>query len=267
MVFKHPLPTPNGKGSHLVRLILGSLNQVILLSPHHPQSNETNLQKKSKILQTASIKIKFLITAWFLSLLPQILINSNSKLCNYNTSAEIQIIWCPRGEQVRMWLRLHSALSESRETTQWPGAHLPQTQAVPLPSSLARRQGQSWQLASRPFNASLRGAGTGSGMPSYFWPGTATHRTFWSLHLVSGLSGRWYTCRMWIDVAMEIEQLFPALSESISLCNEAAVRRRERPAPGRKWAQGGTLPSLTAVEKPRWLFLNAQALLPLFGMF
>lgn len=31
------------------------------------------------------------------------LINSNSKLCNYNTSAEIQIIWCPWGEGVRIF--------------------------------------------------------------------------------------------------------------------------------------------------------------------
>lgn len=89
--------------------------------PSPSQSKETHLQKKSKILQTASINIKFLITAWFLSPLPQILINSNSKLCNYNTSAEIQILWCPRGEQARMWLRLHSALPESRETMPWRG--------------------------------------------------------------------------------------------------------------------------------------------------
>jgi hypothetical protein len=36
------------------------------------------------------------------------LINSNSKLCNYNTSAEIQIIWCPWGEQVGIYFMFHS---------------------------------------------------------------------------------------------------------------------------------------------------------------
>lgn len=58
------------------------------------------------------------------------LINSNSKLCNYNTCAEIQIIWCPWREQVRIYFMFHSAISETMETCSSP-------QLAPLPPTFA----------------------------------------------------------------------------------------------------------------------------------
>lgn len=52
------------------------------------------------------------------------LINSNSKLRNYNTCAEIQIIWCPWGEQFRIYFMFLSAVPETMETAwQPPGWH------------------------------------------------------------------------------------------------------------------------------------------------
>lgn len=83
-----------------------------------------------------------------------------------------------------------------------------------------------------------------------FLAGTETHRTFRSLHLVSGLSGRRYTCRMGIDVTMEIGQLFLVLSKCISICNQAGVRKERNIRPRKKTEMGGSAGSALQRRSP-----------------
>lgn len=99
------------------------------------------------------------------------LINSNSKLCNYNTCAEIQIIWRPWGEQVRMYFMFHSAISEPVETMEQPLAGTPPPSTGKSCSFLFSRETGAELTAGIPsVNAHLRGAGRNGGLPSYFWP-------------------------------------------------------------------------------------------------
>ena len=167
------------------------------------------------------------------------LINSNSKLCNYNTCAEIQIIWCPWGEQVRIDFMFHSAIPGTMETTWPPPGWRPSPHAPSSWSFLFTRKigteltvGILVQCLS-PWSCEKRWT------PSYFWPGTETHRTFRSLHLVSGLSGRRYTCRMGIDVTTATEQLFPVLPKCISICDQAGVRKERNSRSRKKTEMGG----------------------------
>ena len=111
-------------------------------------------------------------------------------------------------------------------------APLPQALASPAPSSLAGRQERSWQLASRQLMPISVGLG-----------GTVACQVIFGQNLQEPSFSPWpkwprYTCRMWIDVAMEIEQLFLILSKSISLCDQAGVRKERNASPGRKQEEG-----------------------------
>lgn len=108
------------------------------------------------------------------------LINSNSKLCNYNTSAEIQIIRCPQGERVRRRL---SSLRCVRDAGSH-GAALPPPSPSPRPplphsgsscfSLFSKKTGPERALAPGQFAASLCGWGRRAAPPRYFWPAART---------------------------------------------------------------------------------------------
>lgn len=190
------------------------------------------------------------------------LINSNSKLCNYNTCAEIQIIWCPWGEQVRIYFMFHSAIPETMETT-WLHPRLaplpPRSQFLVLPLHQEDRNGaDSWHPSLVPFYVELRETVDAK----LFLARHETHRTFRSLHLISGLSGRRYTCRMGIDVTMAIEQLFPVLSKCISICDQAGVRK-ERNTSSRKKTEMGARQAAPYSAEVQSAFPHSHTLLPL----
>lgn len=62
-------------------------------------------------------------------------------------------------------------------------------------------------------------------MPSYFWPNVTVWRAFRSFRSVSGQTGSCFTCRMGIDVAMEIEFFF-FLSLHIWVCPSTEISLR-----------------------------------------
>lgn len=196
------------------------------------------------------------------------LINSNSKLCNYNTSAKIQIIWCPWGEQVRMYFMFYSVFLRPWKqcSSPWLAPLPPAICSCCFSSFLAKRQNWSWQLASSQSNAALHGAGRNSGMPSYFWPGTRdTHNlqdpSFsqwpkWPLIYLQNVNWRCHGNRTTLPGSVKIHfYLRPGRGQ----------KRKEMSAPGRKHEKGWSPQCPTVLEKSNWLFLltDSHTSLPL----
>lgn len=126
---------------------------------------------------------------------------------------------------------------------------LPQTLASPVPSSLAGRWEPGWQLASRQLMPISVGLG-----------GTVTCQVIFGQNLQEPSFSPWpkwprYTCRMRIDVAMEIEQLFLVLSKSISLCDQAGVRKERNASSRERQEKGRVTAALYMLQKSNWLFL------------